>query len=82
MSLCKQAAAVSGTLRIYTAIIVKDLKPVRISFYLEDQSMAANMGDYNTLANFISWGTSKYKSKPLYAYFIRCRRRIDERYGL
>ena len=30
--------------------------------YLEDQSMAANMGDYNTLANFISWGTSKYKA--------------------
>ena len=34
MSLCKQAAAVSGTLRIYTAIIVRDLKSVRINFIL------------------------------------------------
>ena len=34
MSLCKQAAAVSGTQRIYTAIIVRDLKPVRINFIL------------------------------------------------
>lgn len=30
--------------------------------YLEDQSMATNMGDHNTLADFISWGTSKYKA--------------------
>ena len=34
MSLCKQVAAVSGTQRIYTAIIVRGLKPVKISFIL------------------------------------------------
>lgn len=30
--------------------------------YLADQTVVSNMGDYRTLADFISWGTSNYKS--------------------
>ena len=32
------------------------------TLYLADQAIAANMGDYNTLADFLTWGTSNYKS--------------------
>ncbi|MGN0107856.1 MAG: clostripain-related cysteine peptidase [Hominilimicola sp.] len=32
------------------------------TLYLADQAIAADMGDYNTLADFLKWGTSKYKS--------------------
>lgn len=32
------------------------------AMYLADQSLAANMGDYRTLTDFIKWGTSHYKS--------------------
>ncbi len=80
MSLCKQAAAVSGTLRIYTAIIVKDLKPVRISFILRI-SLWRQIWVTTILLLILYHGVRQSINKPLYAYFIRCRRRIDERYG-
>ncbi|MCH5210457.1 MAG: hypothetical protein J1F01_05775 [Oscillospiraceae bacterium] len=32
------------------------------TLYLADQAMAADMGDYHTLADFLSWGISGYKS--------------------
>lgn len=32
------------------------------TLFLSDQSIAANMGNYNTLSDFISWGTSNYES--------------------
>ena len=32
------------------------------TLYLADQTLSANMGEYNTLADFISWGMSNYKS--------------------
>lgn len=34
----------------------------RDTMYLADQSLSANMGDYKTLADFLSWGVSKYKA--------------------
>lgn len=34
----------------------------RDTLYLADQAIAANMGDYHTLADFLTWGTSNYKS--------------------
>ena len=55
-----------GSSKWHTKNIYSDycqrFKAGKNKLYLEDQSMAANMGDYNTLANFISWGTSKYKA--------------------
>lgn len=32
------------------------------TMYLADQAIAANMGDYRTLEDFLNWGTSNYKS--------------------
>ena len=32
------------------------------TLYLADQAMSANMGDYRTLTDFLSWGVSNYKS--------------------
>lgn len=32
------------------------------TMYLSDQALATNMGNYQTLVDFLSWGTSKYKS--------------------
>ena len=32
------------------------------TLYLADQAIAANMGYYNTLADFLKWGTSNYKA--------------------
>ena len=32
------------------------------TLYLADQAIAANMGNYNTLADFLKWGTSNYKA--------------------
>lgn len=32
------------------------------TMYLADQAIAANMGDYKTLADFLTWGTTNYKS--------------------
>ena len=48
-----------GSSKWHTKNIYSDycqrFKAGKNKLYLEDQSMAANMGDYNTLANFISW---------------------------
>lgn len=32
------------------------------TMYLADQALCMNMGDYNTLSNFLSWGKANYKS--------------------
>ena len=62
-----------GSSKWHTKNIYSDycqrFKAGKNKLYLEDQSMAANMGDYNTLANFISWGTSSIKQTIICLFY-------------